>query len=245
MSYKIAVPTHRRVDMLGELTLNCLKDFNPQDIYLFISDQKDFDLYQQKYSQYNLVLTNTKDVKEKFNYVQNYFPPDQWVVVFEDDIKEVQDLYKRDLKTILSSCIQFCEKNNLKAWGVYPSSNLFYMKKDLEVGLTFLIANLFAFKAVEPGKLDVSFTSKHDYERSVLYSNFYGAVVRFNFISCKTNNYGNKGGIQEEKDQREEMEAFVSKELARLYPHIYSINEGRKSIYTELKMNKNVVKYKV
>lgn len=245
MNYKIAVPTHRRVELLGQQTLKLLEDFDPKDIYLFISDQQDYDFYKEKYEDYNLVLTNTKNVKEKFNYVQNFFPPDEWVVVFEDDIQQVQDLFNRDVKTVLSSCINICEKANQRAWGVYPSANLFYMRKDIEVGLTFLIANLFGFKSVNTDKLDVSFTSKHDYERSVLYYNFYGSVVRFNYLSCKTKNYGNKGGIQVDLESRENEEKYVSNELCRLYPDIYSINEGRKSKFTELKMNKNVVKYKV
>lgn len=243
MKYKIAIPTHRRSETIGGLTLKLLQEFDPSSIYLFISDDEDFAKYEQKYSQYNLILTNTKNVKEKFNFIQNYFN-DEWIVVMEDDIKRVKDLYDRHLKNILWSCIAFCDKRNLKAWGVYPSSNEFFMKKDIEIGLTYLVANLFAFKAHKTDNLNCELETKNDYERSVLYHNFYGAIVRFNFLSCQTNNYTNKGGMQTEKDKRAEMEKEASELLCQKYSHIFSINHNRKSKYTELKMNKNVVKIK-
>jgi hypothetical protein len=243
MKYKIAIPTHRRSNTIGDLTLKLLEEFEPTDIYLFISDVEDFGLYLEKYPQYNLVLTDTKNVRDKFNFVQNYFN-DEWVVVMEDDIKKVKDLYNRHLRNILWSCITFCDKRKYKAWGVYPSSNEFFMKKDIEVGLTYLVANMFAFKAEKTDRLDCVLNTKNDYERSILYYNFYGSTVRFNFLSCQTNNYSNKGGMQTEKEIRAELEKEASEALCEKYPHIFTINTNRKSVYTELKMNKNVIKIK-
>jgi hypothetical protein len=245
MKYKFAIPTHRRSDIIGNLTLNTLKDFDKENIYLFISDDEDYKLYEELYPEYNLVLTNTKSVKEKFNFVQNYFSEGEWVVVLEDDVKEVQDLYERHLSNVLWYIFNFCGKHKIEAWGIYPSSNLFFMKKDIEVGLTYLVANMFGFISKKTENLNCILETKNDYERSILFHKVYGRVARFNFLSCKTNNYKTKGGMQTEKQQRSDMEFVASNKLVEMYPNIFSINEGRKSEYTELKMNKSVVKIKL
>jgi hypothetical protein len=245
MNYKIAIPTHRRVDKIGELTLNVLKDFDPSNIYLFISDSEDYELYKDKYPQYQHVLTDTHNVCDKFNFVQQYFPDDTWVVVLEDDIKEVQDLDERPLSTILWYMLKFCSSNGIEAFGVYPSSNKFFMKRSIDVGLTYLVANLFGFKSRKTENLNCVLPTKNDYERSVLFYLEYGKMVRFNFVSCKTNNYTNKGGMNFDKKDRELKENDASNQLVDLYPHIFSINTKRKSGFTELKMNKSVKTIKV
>jgi len=106
-------------------------------------------------------------------------------------------------------------------------------------GLTYIVANLFGFKAQQDSRLMCKMRSKTDYERSVLYYNILGDIARFNFISCLTNNYSNAGGMQEIAN-REAIEKEASLMLCKMYPEIYSINTKRKSKYTELKMNKNV-----
>ena len=239
-NYKIAVPTHRRSDKIGDLTLKVLEDFPPTNIYLFISDEEDYKLYQELYASYNLILTHTDNITSKFNFVQQYFPEGEWVVILEDDIKEVQDLQGRHLTNLLWYMLRFCQSNKIEAFGVYPSSNMFFMKNTIEVGLTFMVGNFFGFKSKKNLELNCSLKSKIDYERSVLYFLEYGKIARFNFVSCKTNNYTNAGGMNTTKENRQIKEKEASEELVKKYPHIFSFNNKRKSGFTELKMNKKV-----
>lgn len=245
MNYKIAIPTHRRSSTLRGLTLSLMDSIPPSDIFLFISDEEDFKTYEKDYGEYNLILCNTKSVKEKFNFVQQYFVNGEWVIVLEDDIKEIQDLGNRSTKDLIEYMISFTESKRSKCFGIYPSSNKFFMTDSVEVGLTFLVAHLYGFIAESNPELNCKEEVKIDYERSVLFWSELSPIVRFNHVSCKTNNYTNKGGIQEVKDTRAELERVSCDNLVKRYPSIFSINDKRKSKYTELKMNKNSVKVKV
>lgn len=238
--FKIAIPTHRRSDKIKELTLHAINGVEAE-VYIFISDEEDYQKYKKEIPEYNLILCNTKTVAEKFNYIQTYFPEGEQVVVIEDDIKKIQNLYNLEVKDLFNYLYGFCQDNNVKAWGVYPSSNLFFMNKSIDTGLTYMVANLYGFTSKEDKELLCHLKTKNDYERSVKFFSVYKNIHRFNFISCVTNNYINKGGMQEDTD-RKENELQASYALVDLYPNIFSINEGRKSKYTELKMKKGVVK---
>lgn len=241
---RIAIPTHRRHHQIKKHTLNLLKEIDKAKIYLFISDDYDMKLYQKTCNEYNLILCNTNNATDKFNYIQNYFDDGEYVFVIEDDIKKIQSLMTSNIKKLFSFIESYCFNKRIFAFGIYPSSNKFFMSKTIEVGLTYIVANLFGFRAKRDSRLLCKMGSKTDYERSVLYYKVFGKVVRFNFLSCLTNNYKNAGGMQDMKD-RKEIEKKASMMLCKLYPSIYSINKKRKSIFTELKMNKIIKKEKI
>jgi hypothetical protein len=238
---KIAIPTHRRANVINKLTLNLLQQFNKADIYIFVSDAQDMPLYQKECAGYNLIQCNTDNATDKFNFIQSYFDGNEFIFVIEDDIKKIQSLVTSDIAKLFKFIESYCLKHKINAFGVYPSSNKFFMSKTIDIGLTYIVANLFGFKAQQDSRLMCKMRSKTDYERSVLYYNILGDIARFNFISCLTNNYSNAGGMQEMAN-REAIEKEASLMLCKMYPEVYSINTKRKSKYTELKMNKNVKK---
>lgn len=241
---KIAIPTHRRAETINNLTLNVLKDFDKEQIYIFVSDERDMLLYEHACPGYNLVLCNTDNATDKFNYIQNYFDGNEFVFVIEDDIKKIQSLVTQDVTKLFKFIEQYCYNKDIKAFGVYPSSNKFFMSKSIDVGLTYLVANLFGFRAKRDKRLLCTLRSKTDYERSVKYYNTLGKLARFNFISCLTNNYTNKGGMQEIED-RAAIEREASLMLCKMYPEIFEMNNKRKSKYAEIKMRKSVQKEKI
>jgi type II secretory pathway component PulF len=63
-------------------------------------------------------------------------------------------------------------------------------------------------------------------------------------VSCITNNYTNKGGMQNETNRAQD-EKEASQQLIKNYPGIFDINNNRKSKYTELKMKKEYQKIKL
>lgn len=240
--YRIAIPTHRRHETIKEQTLSLLSGY--ENIDIFISDEHDYNLYRQTLPTNNLILTNTNSVCEKFNYIQNYYPEGEFIFVMEDDIKQIKTLYDYDTKKLLDFIYNFCTKNDIKCAGVYPSSNEFYMSKTIDIGLTYIVANLYAFTALNDDRLNCILKTKNDYERSVKYYQVYGKIARFNFAACKTNNYTNKGGMQTENN-RDADELEASTQLIQMYPSIFDINSRRKSKYTELTMKKMYNKIKL
>jgi hypothetical protein len=186
-------------------------------------------------------LCNTDNVTDKFNYIQNYWDDGDYVFVVEDDIKRIESLVTKDIQKLFAFIESYCVKNRTPAFGVYPSSNKYFMSKTVEVGLTYIVANLFGFTAKRDPRLLCHLPSKNDYERSVLYNKVYGPIARFNFLACVTDNYKNAGGMQGVGD-RKAIEREASFALCALYPDVYSINAKRKSGFAEVKMKKNVQK---
>ena len=238
---KIAIPTHRRSDTINKLTLSLLTEFDKKDIHLFISDEADMSKYMEVCPDYNLVLCGTDNATDKFNYIQNYFDVGVFVIVIEDDIKQIQSLMTKNLQKLFSFIVNYCNNKKINSFGVYPSSNKFFMSKTIDIGATYIVANLFGFRSNKDHRVLCQLKTKTDYERSVKYYKYMGNIARFNFISCLTNNYKNQGGMQEIAD-RASLERQASLMLCKLYPDIFSINANRKSQYTEIQMVKNVVK---
>jgi hypothetical protein len=238
---KIAIPTHRRSEVINGLTLAVLQDMPKDDITIFVSDAQDMPLYERTCPGYRLVLCNTKTATEKFNTIQNHYDGKDWVFVLEDDIRKVQSIMTQSLPKLFGFIEQFCNAKGIKAFGVYPSSNKFFMSKSIDIGQTYIVANLFGFKARPDAGLLCQLKTKTDYERSIKYYKTLGPLARFNFVSCLTNNYTNKGGMQEIAD-RATLEREASLMLCHMYPDVFSINDKRKSKYTEVKMVKRVEK---
>ena len=241
--FKIAIPTHRRSKTIKDLTLSVLEGIEAE-IYIFISDEEDYQLYQKELPTHNLILCNTKNVAEKFNYIQEYFEEGTFVAVIEDDIKQIQNLYNYSVNNLLKFIYNFCINNNIECWGVYPSSNKYFMSETIDIGLTYVVANLYGFTARKDDRLLCHLKTKNDYERSVKYWEVYNKIARFNFVSCITNNYTNKGGMQNETNRAQD-EKDASQQLIKNYPGIFDINTKRKSKYTELTMKKEYQKIKL
>lgn len=237
--YQIAIPTHLRSDTIAKHTLKLIEGVSVP-VTLFCSNEADAALYRKyETDMVRVVVTNTTDATGKFNAIQEWYPAGTFVFVIEDDIKSVQSLYTQSVRSILNQMYTFCNQHDIAACGVYPSSNKYFMKKSIDVGMTYLVANLFGFTASADKRLLCTLPSKTDYERSVRYAQVYGRVARFNFVSCITNNYKNAGGMQE-LTNRAQLEADASYALAEMYPNVFSINTNRKSQYTEVNMTKRI-----
>lgn len=243
MNYKIAIPTHRRSRSINKNTLTALGAVSAEKT-IFISDEADMDAYAD-IGGVKKVLCNTSTATEKFNFIQEYYScGNDFIIVVEDDIRVVQSLFNYSLPKTIQFMVDFCNGRGIRCFGVYPSGNKYFMKPTIDIGLTYIVANLFAFKPTADKRLILSMPTKTDYERSVLYYLVYGDIARFNFVSCLTSNYTNKGGMQDIKN-RAELEQYASHELCRLYPDIFEVNHSRKSRYCELKMKKNYIQIKI
>lgn len=237
--YQIAIPTHLRSSTIAHHTLKVLAGVDAP-VTLFCSNDVDAQRYRQyERDSVSIVVTNTNDATGKFNAIQQWYAAGTFVFVLEDDIQRVQSLYTQSVRSILNQMYAFCRKHNIAACGIYPSSNKYFMRKSIDVGMTYLVANMFGFTASSDARLLCTLPTKTDYERSVRYAQVYGKVARFNYVSCLTNNYKNAGGMQE-LNNRAQLEADASYALVDMYPKVFSINNNRKSQYTEVNMSKRI-----
>lgn len=249
-SYKIAIPSYRRSNIISERTLAYLRECGVEDheVYIFVSDEQEAADYRAALvGEYNIVVPEKPitNVTEKFNYLHSYFEDGERVFVLEDDIKELVKITRTDNKPkhfanldFVERGFEFCDKAGTKLFGIIPHDNGFYMKVDVSVNLKLIVAHAYGFIADSDPALLVTQIGKSDYERSILYFLKFGSVVRFNYIGVRTNSYKTEGGMDKENRARQEKESCDY--LVRRYPHFIKHNTKKESMYAELSFITNV-----
>jgi hypothetical protein len=131
----VAIPSHKRIGLIQERTLQYLSKCSipNESIYIFVSNKNEYESYSILIKDgYNIVYTkDLNDLKEKHNAIIDYFNIGDRVIVMEDDIKR---LVKKsgnkvipcfDFNELAQSGWEMCEKNNTKLWGINPTNNGF------------------------------------------------------------------------------------------------------------------------
>tara|TARA_Y100000389_G_C17286257_1_gene425608 strand:- start:415 stop:825 length:411 start_codon:yes stop_codon:yes gene_type:complete len=75
---------------------------------------------------------------------------------------------------------------------------------------------------------------KEDYERSIKYFLKDGGLLRFNNVTCYTKCYKEPGGMQVERTHKRIHDSAVY--LTKQYPNLCTLNTGKKSGYTEIRL---------
>lgn len=254
MQYKIAIPSHRRSRLLLEKTLKVIKEIDKDLIYIFVSDEEDFREYKELLPDWRIIYeTPIRDLKEKHNFMVDYFQNDEWVVFLEDDLEKVvkkkgnrTEEWKGDLENLFKIGFNECIKEGTKLWGVEPTGNGFYMKNGHQKSFKLVAAYMFGM--IIDKRIKITSAWKHDFERTILHTIYFGGAVRFDMFSVKTNSFKNKGGLQSELGGRDRAKKEIEgvQFLMKKYPGYidYKIRQNRdfdtcRQIDASLKRPKN------
>jgi len=140
--------------------------------------------------------------------------------------------------------------NHLKLFGIYPVDNPFFMKSTsnnynefITKKLTYIVGCFYGYYNDREANL-LNVENKEDYERSIRYFDKYGANIRFDNITLKTNYYLGHGGLN--NPQRWYDADLCAHKLTTLYPQYCKINYTSKRIdkytkkpYTEITLIQN------
>lgn len=247
--YVIAIPSHRRREMILEKTLAYLAktDVDLAKVHVFVSSVEDRIEYAAHLpEQVKIVYTGpVKDIVAKFNLIHNHFPIGTKVLVMEDDVDLIIKKTGKnavapffELTKLMKAGFMHCEIEGTALWGIAPHSNTFYMKAEVSTSFKFIVANVYGFISTRNPALQITLHAKSDYQRSILYFIEYGKVVRINHLGVVTKNYKNAGGLQDADyhHNRQGHEVLACTYLTARYPHLVVRNEGKPSMYPELKL---------
>jgi hypothetical protein len=245
---RIAIPSHNRAGLIGTLTLAYLKrcGIEQSSIDVFISNRQQYHDYNAAGIQAlcgNIIIANTDNVRDKFNFIHSYYPAGTEVLVIEDDIESIQRLagynkLEEELELLRHASIGFdyCKSNATKLWGISSNNNPFFLKDQASFCFKMVVANMYGFIAEQPPLLVTQHT-KTDYERTILYTLKYGGVIRLDYLCPMTRNYKNPGGMQDLSDAtRAAQEEQASKYLASTYPELCKLNTGKSSKFAEVSL---------
>lgn len=207
MEYHLAIPSHRRAEMLGQKTLNFLKLSNAPTPTIYVADQEDLTAYRNLYPELTIVLA-PKGISKTRNYVQEQQPLGKKIVFIDDDIEEVVYLVERDMKKtkmkvrdfngFIEMAFKSAERAGTTFWGTYPIDNPLCMKAVIRRNLCYVNGSLFG---VVNSRVYVEHDHAEDYERSIKYWLKEGQLCRLEFVGLLTKYYKNPGGLQETRNE--------------------------------------------
>lgn len=245
----VVIPSYNRVETLKEKTLKVLQDYKipASKIYLFVANEEQKRMYEEGLEKGSVghIIVGVKGLAEVRNFIFKYFPKGKKLVEMDDDIRgffEYDEKAHRhekplvSLEKVIERGFEECEKSGARLWGVYPIPNGFFMKPTVSTDLKFVIGSFWG--CINPGgdkALQLPFGGeKEDYQRTILFWEADGAVVRLNFVAPKTAYYKEPGGMQE--GDRVAKQDKAVKAMMKRWPQYIKLNPKRKSGYPEIRL---------
>ena len=234
MNYSIAIPSHKRSDIIKDKVLKLLEkhSINKEQIYIFV-EEKEIEEYKNKLPEYQIVKGGEGIAGQRIA-ISNYFEQNHFIVSIDDDVSDVLDHSKSiiSLDIFIKDAFYLLIDNDMTLAGVYPVNNEFFTKDTITTDLRFCIGQ---FKIIINKKQleDRHYNLLEDYENTLKHYCYSGGVIRFNYITLKANYNSGKGGLKEYRTT--ERKLYEVKKFVEEYPQ-YS--KSKKDGF-EIQLNKN------
>lgn len=232
MDYRLAIPTYNRPATLENKTLKMLKKYNVEKkiIDLFVEDEHQYDLYKHLLPLVNnLIITNTKGVGQKHNYLRQYYKKKEInYVSIDDDVTKINSL-GQDLFNFNQMCrvaFESCALNKMTLWGISKYNNKFFKSNTITKHLKCINGVLHGVYYIPNKpliKTDFNFHSDLDFCLQSFIQD--KGVIVLNYISVDTEYYGD-GGIQDQQDveERKMGEQLELELLKEMYPNLIDVD---------------------
>jgi len=244
-NYVIAIPSKGRPGLLLKKTYaKIIERYNLdyKKIHIFVSSKEDLEDYSKVMPKrkYHKVVLGPKGLTETFNYINEYFPEGQKILLLQDDVTAFYELNKKkkishikQLKPLIDRVFRGLDKTGLSLAGFYPVANETWMDKAkaVSVKLCFIFDPVRCYINRKEVKLTTRFngkrSTKQDVENSILNYILDGGVLRFNKYSFETqySPSGIEGGFGQ-RTYKEELN--VAKGIIELYPMFSDLKFSKK-----------------
>lgn len=243
MNFQIAIPSYLRAQTLRNKTIAYLErcGVNFSRVTVFVADEDERKMYEDFVPPECQIVVGKPGMRAIRNFIQDFYPEGERVLNLDDDLdslimrldeKESVPFY--DLIPLANQGFEFCSRTGTRLWGVYPVDNPYFMKPTVSFDLKYIVGTVWGCINTQTDALRVTLDDKEDFERTIKCYLEGGSVVRFNHIACRTNYYGEPGGMQVERTEQRVTES--AKFLAKKYPHLCSLNATKKSGHLELRL---------
>ena len=246
MNFELAIPSYKRAVTLREKTLKVLQgctDIDPKRITVFVADDNEKREYTRELDRvtYGKIVVGVPGMGAIRNYVQRHYPEGQAVLHIDDDIAALQVRVTEkqlapfhELGSFAGDAFDVCRRVGARLWGIYPVNNPYFMKATVSTDLKYVIGSMWGSINTHDDVLTVSLDDKEDFERTLKCYAKDGVVVRFNHVTCKSNYYGEPGGMQVERTEERVLKS--ARALVARYPHLCTLNLGKKSGHAEVRL---------
>jgi len=175
-------------------------------VNVYVADEEERCQYEAALdpAMYGRLIVGVVGIVAQREFIVQQWEKGQHLVLLDDDVGSVDlSLHPvQDLDAFFRMAFAECERVGSYMWGVYPTYNPYFRQGRplVSYGLNYIIA---AFHGIinRPGlaslplRVSVSNPCKEDVERTLLYFQQDGVLVRFNRVGFRTRYYGVSGGL--------------------------------------------------
>jgi len=236
MTYRIAIPSYKRHEIIRDKTLATLQRGNVPlaNIYVFVVQEEE-EAYRKACPEYQIIVGLLGLVQQRA-FIQNFFSEHDTIVMMDDDIEQIYRPVNSKTKEQISDLPGLFHLMNLRMksegvsiCGIYPCSNLKFALGNPEittdfrylVGAFYLIHNL----KLPEVQLELSDESHEDKIRTIKYYQKEKKCLRYNWVQIKTK-YFAKGGL--DSPNRLKQHAIDAEALCLRFPLHLRLQKTRK-----------------
>lgn len=210
MSLEIAIPTFNRHLTIGFKTLKLLSCFDNKQIKLYVENEDEYLNYYKYFPQYQIIITNTKGIVEKRNYIMNNSPAN-YLMMIDDDISNIKDIngismFPSTIRTLIYTGFDLCDKENVRLWGINPYGNSYYFRDNISTNLKFIIGAFMGIVNNNTFTIPNELKLCEDYYLCIKYFEEDKKILRFNQYGITQNYFKGKGGLQSLYNELERQE---------------------------------------
>ena len=219
--YIICIPTYKRVDTFRKKTYaKVIERYSLHSkVILLLQNDEDEEAYTKAFPELDFLRTPA-GLLQTVNFVAEYFPKQQRMIMMHDDITRVLKIDEKakrhtieDGDAFFTDVFNRMNKENCHLGGVYPCDYPITMVKQPEctTDLRFIHDPLTFMINMKP-HLQLHLQYKSDFERTILHFKHDGKVLRMNHCTINTAyNPKTSGGIghRDAKAEREATDLFV------------------------------------
>lgn len=241
------IPSLSRSLLLCEKSLHLLVNkygVPKTDIYVFVIEEE-YDEYRDACDGVNICI-GPYGLDNMRNHIRMHFPIGTQLVCLDDDISDL--LQKVDDKLCPLTCSEFhafirdafetLQENGLKFFGIYPVRNAYFMKglPYKSMVLRFCVGAFWGCINEHDEQLFIHTEEKEDFERTLLYYERDGGVLRYNTICPLTRYYKEKGGMQSRNIDRCASSKVACSYLLSRFPSYCRLYTSKKSGIYEVRL---------
>lgn len=233
MTFEVAIPSYERPEQIHDLTIRTLHDggIGSEHVTVFLADAEQRAKYEAAAPAgfRGRWAVAEPGIRAARNVIHGHYPQGTRVMVVDDDIRRVYQKRERkrqiDLARLADVTFRYLEATGLHLGGIYPIDNPLYMRENWTTSLGSIMGHLYFIRS-RPGALPaLTFEEYEDMEFVILNYLADGGVLRRNDIAAITRTRQEPGGLQTDRDARNERHRTIPYEIAARWPHLVYVRE--------------------
>lgn len=206
--YQIAIPSYKRSHLIKAKVLAFLErqNIDPKRVTIFVANDKERKLYEKELTEcrYQKIVVGEPGIMEIRNFIRRFYKENTPVVSLDDDLMDIMELDESRVYPMASGGLEkliflgfnAAREHNAYLWGISNTMNPFYMSDTIQIGLYFVVGQLFGTIIRHDKDLMVTTDMKEDVERCLQHFVKDGRLIRLDQYGPKANYNTLEGGQQ-------------------------------------------------